>query len=136
MATMEKNNVLNGSDGRLYMDNEKMANIKSFELKESANFESFYINGNYVEQHRRMGSSLSGTMVFHGIDSRILKKYMDTTKSGFQEGLTLVGSQCNPGTSQTQRVKVTDVQFTEVTLLKFENNTMLEEEVPFNAGGV
>ena len=43
---MNSQNVILGTFGKLYINNVRVANIKSFELKASLNYEGINVNGN------------------------------------------------------------------------------------------
>ena len=55
--------------------------------------------------------------------------------NGTMPVIKLVGSVADPDAKGSERIEIYDVTFDEVTLMKFENATVGEEEVPFKAGG-
>lgn len=134
-TTFNSNKILKGTNGRLWMNAEPMAEVKSFEAKATGDFEEISVNGDFGKKHVFLGYSAAGTMVLHKIDSYVFSMYAKAYQSGEMPDVYIVASVTNPQTSQTQRVKLTGVQFTEFTLLQFENGTVLEEEVPFTAEG-
>ena len=48
--------------------------------------------------------------------------------------MKIVAALSDPQSDGTERVALYDVNFDEITMSKFENKTVLEEEVPFTAG--
>ena len=60
-------------------------------------------------------------------------------KAGMVNGqmpqIKLVGALADVDSNGSERVEIYNVTFDEVTLLKFENGTVGEEEVPFKGGG-
>ena len=134
--TFTSNKILKGTNGRLWVNTEPMADVKSFEAKSSADFEEISVNGDFGKKHVFTAYSISGTMTLHKIDSYIFNLYADAYQRGEMPDVYIIASITDPQTSQTQRVRLTGVQFSEITLLQFENGTVLEEEVPFTAEGV
>lgn len=134
MKTFDHNKVLRGSFGKLWMDDEKLANVKSFEAKASLDYEDMDINGDLGQKHRYMGYSLAGTMTLHKYDSTVLKKYKTGIVTGALPTVKLVAALDDPTGYGAERVALYDVTFDELTLSKFENKGLIEEEVPFKAG--
>lgn len=134
MKTFDHNKIFRGSFGKLWLDDEKLSNVKSFEAKASLDYEDLDVNGDLGQKHRYMGYSLSGTMVLHKYDSTVLKKYKDGIVTGELPELKLVAALDDPTAFGAERVALYDVTLDEVTLSKFENKGLVEEEVPFKAG--
>ena len=63
-----------------------------------------------------------------------LKKYKDGIVTGELPELKLVAALDGPTAFGAERVALYDVTLDEVTLSKFENKGLVEEEVPFKAG--
>lgn len=129
-----QNKILRGTFGKLWVNNEKMANIKSFEAKVTGDYESVNVAEDFGEKQRYMGYSISGTMTFHKYDSKIASIYKDAFETGVIPEITLIAAIDDPSVDGVERVALYDVTFDEFTLGKFEGKTILEEEVPFKAG--
>ena len=129
------NKIIRGTFGRLWIDGELLANIKSFELKATMNYEAVQINGEFCEQQRYTGYSLAGTMTTHKINTLMANKVKAGMVNGQMPNIKLVGALADVDSNGSERVEVYSVTFDEVTLMKFENGTVGEEEVPFKAGG-
>lgn len=130
-----KNKIIRGTFGRLFINSQPMANVKSFEIKASINYETVNINGELCEQQRMTGYNLSGTMVLHKIDSFITKLIGDGLSTGVLPTIKIVGTLADPDSNGSERIEVYDVTLDEMTLLAFENASVQEESVPFKAGG-
>lgn len=128
------NKIIRGTFGRLWINGELASDIKSFEAKVSLDYEDIHVNGDFGTQKRYMGYSISGTMTMHKINSRILRMYSAGMMNGQLPDVRLDAALADPDSNGAQRVVLFDVTFDEVTLAQFENNTVLEEEVPFTAG--
>lgn len=129
------NKIIRGTFGRLWIDGELLANIKSFECKATMKYEAVEINGEFCEQQRYLGYSLAGTMTMHKINTLMANKVKAGMVNGQMPQIKLVGALADVDSSGSERIEIYNVTFDEVTLMKFENATVGEEEVPFKAGG-
>ena len=134
MRTFNHNKVFRGSFGKLYVDGERLSNVKSFEAKVSIDYEDVIVNGYLGTKKRPIGYSISGTMTLHKFDSFILNKYKDALRTGDFPDITMDAIMDDPTAYGRESIRLNDVTFDEITLSKFENKTMTEEEVPFAAG--
>lgn len=131
---MKAENCILGSFGRLYVNNVKIANIKSFELKASLNYEDILVNGNLITQSKYTGATLTGTMVVHKINSFNIKLVKDAIKTGVMPSIKFMGELSDPNIDGDEAIEVTDVMFDEATLLSFANGEVREESTAFRAG--
>ena len=129
------NKIIRGTFGRLWIDGELLANIKSFEAKATMKYETVEINGEFCEQQRYTGYSLAGTMTMHKINTLMANKVKAGMVNGQMPQIKLVGALADVDSNGSERVEIYNVTFDEVTLLKFETGTVGEEEVPFKGGG-
>lgn len=134
MQTFNHNKVIRGNFGKVWVDGEKMANVKSFEAKASINYEDMDVNGDLAKKKRYMGFSIAGTMTLHKYDSHIVSKYQKGLMTGDLPDMTIVAALDDPTGYGAERVALRDVLLDEITLSKFENGALAEEEVPFTAG--
>ena len=129
------NKIIRGTFGRLYVNGQNLANVKSFEVKATINYETVDINGDLCQQQRMTGYSLAGTMTLHKIDSFIARTIGDGLTTGVLPKIKIVGVVADPDSDGSERVEIYDVTLDEVTLLAFTNASVGEESVPFKAGG-
>lgn len=134
MRQFNHNKVLRGTFGKVWVDGERLSNVKSFEAKAALDYEDMIVNGDFGTKKRYMGYSITGTMVLHKFDSFILKKYQAAIMTGELPDMTIVAALDDPTAYGAERVQLRDITLDEVTLAKFENKTLTEEEVPFAAG--
>lgn len=134
MPKFSHDKVLRGTFGKVWVDDERMANLKGFEAKATIDYEDMDINGEFGKRKRFMGYSISGTMTLHKFDSFIVKKVHAGLQSGELPELKLVAALDDPQSYGAERVALYDVCLDELTLAKFENKGLVEEEVPFTAG--
>lgn len=134
MRQFNHNKVIRGTFGKVWIDGERLSNVKSFEAKAALDYEDMSVNGDFGTKKRYMGYSITGTMVLHKFDSFIVKKYMKAITTGDLPDMTIVAALDDPTAYGAERVQLRDITLDEVTLSKFENKTLTEEEVPFAAG--
>lgn len=131
---MNSQSVILGTHGKLYINNVRVANIKSFELKASLQYEDILVNGNLITQSKYKGSTLTGTMVVHKVDSANIKLVKDGIKTGVMPNIKLMGELSDPNVNGDEAIEVSDVMFDEATLLSFANGEVREESTAFRAG--
>ena len=132
--SMNANNVILGTFGKLYINNVRVAEIKSFELKASLQYEDINVNGNLITQSKYKGATLTGTMVVHKVNSFNIKLVKDSIKTGIMPSIKFLGELADPNVSGDEAIEVTDVNFDEATLLSFANGEVREESTAFRAG--
>lgn len=134
MLPFNHNKVIRGTFGKVWVDGERLSNVKTFEAKATIDYEDMDVNGDFGQKKRYMGYSIAGTMTLHKYDSFILAKYHTGVMNGELPEITVVSALDDPTGYGAERVALHDVKFDEITLSKFENRTVTEEEVPFTAG--
>lgn len=125
------NQVFNGTFGSVFINGEKFANIKSFEAKLTFTFEEVNIAEDTGTHQKYMGYAGEGTMTFHKVDSSIMQMLLSDLKAGRFPEIVVVGMIDDPAGIGAERVQLNEVTFDEATILKFEEKTVGEEEVPF-----
>lgn len=131
---MNGNSLILGTFGKLYVNNVRIANIKSFELKANLQYEDILVNGNLITQSKYKGATLTGTMVVHKVDSANIKLVKDAIKTGVMPNIKFMGELKDPNINGDEAVEVSDVMFDEATLLSFANGEVREESTAFRAG--
>lgn len=134
MRNFNHNKVIRGTFGKVWVDGERLSNVKSFEAKAAIDYEDMSVNGDFCTKKRYMGYSISGTMTLHKFDSFIVGKYQAGLMNGDLPDMTIVVALDDPTAYGAERVQLRDVLLGEITLSKFENKALVEEEVPFTAG--
>ena len=132
---MDANKVILGTFGKVFINNKRIANIKSFELKASMDYEDIKVNGNLITQYKYTGASLAGTMEVHKVDSYNINLVKDAIKTGVMPDMKIVGELSDPNTDGDEAIEVTGVLLDEATLLAFTNGEVRDESTAFRAGG-
>lgn len=131
---MKADQVILGTNGKLFINNIRCAEIKSFELKASMNYEDILVNGNLITQSKYTGSTLTGSMVVHKVNSFNIKLVKDGIKTGVMPDIKFMGELSDPNVNGDEAIEVTDVHLDEATLLSFTNGEVREESTAFRAG--
>ena len=131
---MKADNCILGTFGKLYINNVRVAEIKSFELKASLQYEDILVNGNLITQSKYKGATLTGTMVVHKVNSFNIKLVKDGIKTGIMPSIKFLGELADPNIDGDEAIEVSDVMFDEATLLSFANGEVREESTAFRAG--
>lgn len=129
--SIKTNQIIRGTYGRVWIDGELFANVKSFEAKLTLNYEEVDLSNDLGKHQRYMGFTGEGTMTLHKVNSKIFAKLAKAIKSGEMPEISVVGKLEDPTALGAERVSFTEVTIDEVMALKFENATIGEEEVPF-----
>ena len=125
------NEVMNGTFGKVWINGQKFANIKSFEAKLTFDYEEVDIAEDTGKHQKYMGYQGEGTMTFHKVDSSVLRLVQEDIKAGKMPDIMIVGALADPAAIGAERIQLDEVTLDELTLLKFELKTVGEEEVPF-----
>ena len=128
---VKTNQIIRGTYGRVWIDGELFANVKSFEAKLTLNYEKVDLSNDLGKHQRYMGFTGEGTMTLHKVNSKIFAKLAKAIKSGEMPEISIVGKLEDPTALGAERVSFTEVTIDEVMALKYENATIGEEEVPF-----
>lgn len=131
---MDGNKVLLGTYGKLYINNVRCAEIKSFELKANLQYEDILVNGNLITQSKYKGATLTGTLVLHKVSSANIKLVKDSIKTGVMPSIKFLGELSDPNANGDEAVEVLDVMLDEATLMSFANGEVREESTAFRAG--
>ena len=126
-------NAISGKEGRLFLDGEEMAHIKTFEATIEKKKSELNIMGRRMSGHKTTGASGTGTATFYKVTSKFIRIMLDYVKTGedpyftFQEVLDDKGSGRG-----TERVTLYDVNFDSAKIAGLDvDSEALEEEVPF-----
>ncbi|MBO5869607.1 MAG: hypothetical protein J6Q89_02540 [Clostridia bacterium] len=126
------NETLNGTDGKLWINDTLCASIKSFTLKQKNVFETIDKAGQLTSSRRLVGIELTGTISKFKIDNSIagiMKEYAD----GNPPEIKLIGLLENKTTGLIQRAIIKGVTFDELDIINFEQKKVIVEDIPYEA---
>lgn len=128
---LKGNDVINGTFGRIWVNNQLWAECTSFEAKVTGEFEDITFCDELATHSKYMGWTGEGTIVCHKVDSKITKMLKDGFKTGFMPEIKIVAKLDDPASYGAERIEILGVTFTEFQLMKFASREKGETEVPF-----
>ncbi|MBP2027400.1 hypothetical protein J2Z35_001194 [Acetoanaerobium pronyense] len=131
---MNANEVINGKWGRIWVNGELWAECKSFEGKVVGEWEDISFCEEMGNKRKLIGFSGEGTMVLHKMYTRGGNLLAEGFKTGIMPDIKIVSKLADPAAKGHERVEILQVTFDEFTLMKFEDKSVTEEELPFKFG--
>ena len=124
------NRTITGTYGELWLDNEKVAELKSIEAKSSA--ERADVQLGLSIDSKITGLKGEGTLTIYKVYTRG-KKILENWAKGKDTRSRIVTSIKDPDSlrGQEERVSIDNVWFNSVELAKFSRGEIVEEEIPF-----
>ncbi len=131
-------NTISGKEGRLFMDGEELAYIKSFEANIEKNKSEVPIMGRRMTGHKTTGASGTGTMTFYKVTSKFVRLMVEYVKTGKDPYFTFQSVLDDKASGRgTERVSLFDVNFDSAKVAGLDvDSEALEEEVPFTFEGI
>ena len=126
------NETLNGTDGRLWINDTPCATIQSFVLHQTNVYEDINKAGQLTKSRRVVGIELTGTISKLKVDNT-MSALMQDYKNGETPEIKLIGLMQNAKTGMMQRAVIKGVTFGEMDLINFEQKVVAKEEIPFEA---
>lgn len=131
MQKIRSQNVISGTFGSVWVNNEEWLHVTKFEAKVTGEFEDINMAGKYGVGKKFMGWTGEGTITVNKVNSTITRMLADSFKKGIMPEITIVGKLADPQALGAERVEILDVTFSEFMLINFELKAKMEEEVPF-----
>lgn len=132
MAKLKANRQINGSHGSIWVNKEKWLDIESFEATVNIDTEDVNMAEDLATHKKMIGWNGEGTITVKKVYSRGAALLADAVKSGVMPEVEIIGKLADPAAYGAERVWIGEVTFNSFTLLKFEQKTLLQEELPFN----
>ena len=128
---MKANEVMNGTWGEVWINDELVDEIKAFQAKYEFDKEEVNIAGDMFTHYKVIGYNGSGSMTLNKTNSRMIKMLIEYVKEGLEPEITIVGKLADPGNEGSERISLSEVSFDDLTLFDFEVKTLGEVECPF-----
>ena len=124
------NRTISGAYGELWLDNEKVAELKSIEAKITA--ERADVQLGISVDSKITGLKGEGTVTIYKVYTRG-KKILENWSKGKDVRSRIVTSIKDPDSlkGQEERVSIDNVWFNSIDLVKFSKGEIVEEEIPF-----
>ncbi|SNR86048.1 Phage tail tube protein [Anaerovirgula multivorans] len=128
---MDVKNVINGSYGSVWVDNELWGEVDSFSATVNIDYEDVNIAGSLATHKKQTGWNGTGSMTVKKVNSRVAKKAANAVKNGIVPRMKVVGKLADPDALGVERVALYDVTFDSFILMNFEQKTTITNEIPF-----
>lgn len=124
----EANEAINGLYGFVYDENgTELQSTQSFETNLEYEKEAIKQAGKFLDSHKVMGGSGSGTLTILKLDSRLQKKVAENPTAKYN----YIGKLADPTAKGEEAIMYKGVSFDSVQLTKYELGALVEEEFPF-----
>lgn len=123
--------VINGTFGELWLDNEYIAEVTSFQATVEQEKTEVKQCNNLVSGHKITGKSCKGSMKLNHIRSLMVQKLSASFKNNTSAKFTMRGRLSDPDAYGSEAVTLYGVEFDKLTLMDFENGKLGEESYDF-----
>lgn len=131
MKTFEANDVINGSWGEVWVDNDYMAQVIALEATLKLIKTDIAQTGSLSNGKKVTGIEGSGTLKLNHATSYFKRRILGEIKKGKSDACTIISNLDDPTVNGNERVKLTGCTFDEVKLAEWEANKPGEESIPF-----
>lgn len=132
MNEIRPEQVINGSYGELWIDDEYIADVISFEAKIAIEYEDINRPRKLGKAKKMIGYDGTGSMKFYKVTSRGIKKISEKLKEGKQVSGNIISKLDDPDAIGAERVAIKNATFNDLTLANWEAKKAGEEETSFN----
>lgn len=131
MQGFEPDNVINGTWGELWVDDDYMAETMAFKLEINAKYTSITRCRKLVDGQKLTGIEAKGEVKFHKISSSIAKKVSDRLKQGKSPSFKIISKLDDPDAFGAERVVAYNCKFDKAILADWEAGKNGEESYSF-----
>ena len=133
MKSYNPSQVINGTYGEVWLDDEYLAEVTGLEAKSSLKKSEVNMVRRPSPGQKVTGVENKGTLKLNHVTSNMKKKIGESIRAGKTPTFTLISALSDPDAiaGQTERIKLTGVTFDEVSLADFENGKLGEESYAF-----
>ncbi len=122
------NDIINGLYGYCYDENgQQIQSAQSFETTVEFEKEAVKQAGKFMDSHKVMSGSGSGTMTIHKLDSRLQRKVAENPTAKYN----YIGKLADPTARGEEAIMYKGVSFDSVELTKYELGAIVDAEFPF-----
>ncbi len=124
----EANQAINGLYGFVYDENgSELQSTQSFETALEYEKEAIKQAGKFLDSHKVMGGSGSGTLTILKLDSRLQRKVAENPTAKYN----YIGKLADPTAKGEEAIIYKGVSFDSTQLTQYELGALVEEEFPF-----
>lgn len=128
----EGRNVMAGTFGELWIDNEYVAEVKQWEANIDMEFADVNKARDLATHKKLMGYEGEGSLVLNKISSKFPKMISDNLKLGKETKVKMISNIDDPDAFGSERVVIYDAVFENLPLGNWEVKDLIEEELNFH----
>lgn len=131
MGRISPEQVINGSWGEAWVDNEYIAEVKGLTAEIAIEYEDIDRPRILSKGKKMIGYEGTGTLKMHKVTSKFVKKLTEKLKAGKQLYVTIISKVDDPDSIGAERIVLKQVVFENLNLANWEAKTAGEDEIPF-----
>lgn len=128
---MEAKNIINGTFGEVWLDDELVGEQKGLQAKIDFTKEDIFMPRKLGKDTKIVSWEGKGTLRLYKVNSRMAIKLKELIKEGKDIRFTIISKLADPDSYGAERVVLRGVSFDDLTLMDFEPKKVLEVETPF-----
>ena len=128
---LDATKVINGTYGQVFLGDDEVGEMKSFQAKLEFQKEEVKIAGKMATGTKYMGYSGKGSLALHKVNSRMIKAIGQQIKEGKEPRFVIIGKLADPDADGVERISLSNVSFDDLTLFDFEVSALAQTECPF-----
>lgn len=131
MESYKPEHVINGTWGKIWLNDAFMAETTGLEAKMKLTKSDVNQTGTLKKGQKITGIEGTGTVKMNKVSSYMLKLLLEDIKRGIMPDITIISDLDDPSALGNERVKITGVNFDEVTVADWEAGKLGEESYAF-----
>lgn len=131
MDSYKAEQVINGTFGEVWVDNDYMAEALELEAKISLETSEVKMLRTFKKGYKVTGHNGTGTLKLNKVTSYFLEKIASNLKAGKATRASITTNLDDPETLGAERIRLNDCVFTGLTLANWAAGKILEEDIPF-----
>ena len=135
MKTFKPEDVINGTWGEVWIDNDYMAQTTALEATYKLTKTDVSQTGTLSTGKKVTGIEGTGTLKMNHATSYFIKRILKDIKEGKSTHCTIISNLDDPAVNGNERIKLTGSTFDEVKLADWEAGKLGEESIPFTFTG-
>ena len=135
MKGYEGKNVMSGTWGSLFIDDEEMAQLTSFKAETSLEKTPVNMVGDLDEHYKIVGRKSKGDLKMNHVSSYFVNKLYDDLQSGRDTVMSMVVKVDDPDAKGSERYLFKNVTFDKLTIVDFSAKKLMEDSYSFTFSG-
>lgn len=127
--------ILSAKYGEIYINGEKILELKSAEIKLSINYVDVEVAGDYKPYRKYDGYEISGSITINKVDSKFSKLLLEGITNGYMPDIRMQSILTDKAFKGSEAVALYGVTFDEITITKIDKGGF-EQELPFKATSI